>query len=105
MLAPDLAFVRGERLPPREQWQGFLRLAPDLAVEILSPNDRAGYVTDKVMAYLDAGTQLVWLVDPRRHLVTVYTADRLARLLRSGESLDGGAVLPGFALPLDELFA
>lgn len=57
------------------------------------------------MAYLDAGTRLVWLADPRRRLVTVYTGDRLARLLRSGEALDGGEVLPGFVLSLDDLFA
>lgn len=105
VLAPDAAFVRADRLPPRAERRGFLRLAPDLAVEIVSPSDRARYVNDKVLGYLDAGVQVVWVVEPIGQSVTVYAADRTARVLRVGETLDGGTVLPGFVLPLVDLFA
>jgi Uma2 family endonuclease len=56
------------------------------------------------MEYLDAGVRLVWLVEPRRQIVTVYSADRTARVLTMGDVLEGGDVLPGFALPLADLF-
>lgn len=105
VLGPDVAFVAANRLPPIEQRVGFLRLAPDLVAEIVSPSDRARYVSDKVLAYLDAGVRLVWLVEPRRRVVSVYGADRTARLLGEGDSLDGGEVLPGFRLSLADLFA
>lgn len=104
VLAPDIVFVRADRLPPREERQGFLDLAPDLAVEILSPSDRAVDVNAKVVIYLEAGVRLVWIVDPRRHTVTAYAADRTARVLVEGDDLDGGEALPGFRLPLTELF-
>lgn len=105
VLAPDIVFVRNDRLPPKGQRQGFLELAPDLAVEILSPSDRAGAVNDKVLAYLEAGVQLVWIVDPRRHAVTIYAPDRTARVLLEGDELDGGDVLPGFRVAVADLFA
>lgn len=105
VLGPDVAFVAMERLPPLEERDGFLRLAPDLAVEIVSPWDRARYVNDKVMEYLDAGVRLVWVVEPKRRTVTAYGADRIARVLRESDTLEGGDVLPGFRLPLLDLFA
>lgn len=104
VLAPDAAFVRAERLPPLAERRGFLRVVPDLVVEVVSPSDRARYVSDKVLEYLEAGVRLVWLVEPIRQTVTVYAADRTARVLRVGDTLDGGEVLPGFSLPLAELF-
>ncbi len=104
VLAPDIVFVRADRLPPRDERQGFLALAPDLAVEILSPSDRAIEVNEKVVIYLQAGVRLVWIIDPRRRTVTAYAADRTARVLVEGDDLDGGDVLPAFRLPLTELF-
>lgn len=104
VLCPDVAFVQADRLPPREERIGFLELAPDLAIEIISPSDRINDANDKVIEYLNAGTRLVWLVDPRRHAVTVYTSDRSARLLLEDDHLDGGDVLPGFHLVVDEIF-
>lgn len=104
VLAPDAAFVRADRLPPEEEQEGFLPLAPDLAVEVVSPSDSSDYVTDKVMEYLDAGTSLVWLVQPRRRIVTVYTPDRIGRVHGEEDELDGGDVLPGFRLPVAEIF-
>jgi Uma2 family endonuclease len=102
--APDVSFVRADRLPPEQEREGFLELAPDLVVEVVSPNDRMRDVADKVLEYLDAGVRLVWVVEPRRRTVTVWTPDRRARILTEPDELDGGDVLPGFRLPLVEIF-
>lgn len=105
LLAPDVAFVRRDRLPKREEWGGFVNLAPDLAVEVISPSDTVGEIIDKTVSYLDAGVRLVWVVDPRRRLVTAYTPGGLARVLRETDQLDGGDVVLGFAMPVADLFA
>ena len=105
MLAPDVAFVPWDRFPPKGRRRGFQPIVPDLVVEVLSPSNTAAEVNEKVRIYLAAGVRLVWVVDPVAEVVTVYEPDGAARLLRPGEALDGGAVLPGFALPLDDLFA
>ncbi len=97
--APDVAFVQASRRPnpvPR----GFAELAPDLAVEVLSPDDRPGEVLLKVGAWLRAGTQLVWVVDPARSSARVYRADGTTRELTRDDSLDGELVVPGFTHPL-----
>lgn len=104
VLAPDAAFVRTDRLPPESDWDGFIPVAPDLVVEIVSPSDRARYVMDKVMEYLDAGVRLVWIVEPRRRTVAVYRADHAGRVLTKSDTLDGEDVLPGFSLAVSELF-
>jgi Uma2 family endonuclease len=103
VLAPDASFVRAERLHDVGE-DGYLPLAPDLAVEVISPSERAGHISAKIIEYLDAGVRLIWLVDPRRQTVTVYTPDRTAHILRGPDVLDGADVLPGFNLPLTELF-
>lgn len=102
---PNLAFVRAERLPVPEDRRRFPEMAPDLAVEVLSPSDRTVETNDKVLDYLDAGVRLVWVVDPPRRTVTVYTPDGIARVLREHDTLDGGDVLPGFQLAIADLFA
>lgn len=104
VLAPDVAFVEASRVPPREERRGFVPIAPDLVVEVVSPSDRVTEVNDKVTTYLEAGVNLVWVVEPVRQRVTVYTPDRRARLLIGGDHLDGGDVLPGFSLPLVDIF-
>ena len=71
VLGPDVAFVRADRLPPPDQRERFLELAPDLAVEIVSPTDRPADVRAKVQAYLRHGVQLLWVVAPGRQQVTV----------------------------------
>jgi Uma2 family endonuclease len=105
LLAPDAAFVCADRLPPCSEWAGFLHLAPDLAAEVIAPDDLASVMVDKTLTYLDAGVRLVWVVDPWQRIVTVYTPDGLARILREDDVLDGRDVLPGLALPVAELFA
>ncbi len=102
--APDVVFVRADRLPPRDQREGFLELIPDFAAEVLSPSDTVSDVNAKMGVYLEAGVRLAWVVDPRRQGVTVWEPDRTGRVLAVGDELDGGDVLPGFRLPVADLF-
>jgi Uma2 family endonuclease len=102
--APDVAFIRTERLPSPLP-QTFADLAPDLVVEIASPNDAYTELRDKVDEWLQAGVQVVWVVDPQRHTVEVFQANAPIRVLREGDTLTGDPVLPDFQLPLSELFA
>jgi len=102
---PDVAFVRADRLPAAFRLVGFLRLAPDLAAEVLSPTDPKKNVERKIQHYLEAGVRLVWRIDPRRRDVTVYTPDGGVTRLTESDALDGGDVVPGFTMPIAELFA
>lgn len=104
VLAPDVAFIDPARFSPDRDRRGYVDGAPDLAVEVISPSDRFSDVNDKVQLYLEAGSQLVWLVDPRRRVITVYSADRTVKEYGVGDTLDGGALLPGFAAPVAEIF-
>ena len=105
VLAPDAAFVRADRLPPEDDQTGFLSLAPDLVIEVVSPSDRAGKVRAKVQEYLAAGVPLVWLLRPDQRTVQVSRGDGTTTTLAEGDTLDGEAVLPGFQLPVADLFA
>jgi Uma2 family endonuclease len=98
--APDVAFVTRDRRPPAEL-TAYAALAPDLVVEVLSPGDRPGEVLAKVGDWLNAGTRLVWVVDPLRRQARVYRHDGSETLLSATESLDGEDVLPGFACQLE----
>jgi Uma2 family endonuclease len=100
--APDVAFVRSDRLPDSDP-RGFAELAPDLVVEVLSPDDRPGEVLAKVADWLTAGTRLVWIVDPERRLARVYRHDGSETIVTADGALDGEDVLPGFACPLASL--
>lgn len=101
---PDVSFVRTERLPQVEDRRWFPEMAPDLAVEVLSPADLALDTNDKVLDYIDAGVRIVWIVDPLRRSVTVFTPDGLGRVLREHDVLDGGDVLPSVQLAIADLF-
>lgn len=100
---PDVAFVRHERLPP-PLVSGRAALAPDLAVEIRSPNDRPGEMQRKVADYFAAGVRLVWLVDPDSQTVEAWTPGGLDRRCTAAETIDGGAVIPGFRCPVARFF-
>ena len=102
--SPDVAFVRADRLPAGGFGPGWVPLAPDLAVEVLSPSETVSDTQEKLADYSAAGTPLVWVVDPAKRLVAVYAADAPVRWLREGDALDGGGVLPGLALPVGALF-
>jgi Uma2 family endonuclease len=101
---PDAAFVSAERVPKAPKKRGFYRLAPDLVVEVVSPSDRASDVLAKVQMWLDAGARLVWVADPDTRTITVTNADRSSHVLREGDELTGGDVLPEFVLPVSALF-
>lgn len=101
---PDVAYVSRER-HPGPMPAGFPEMAPDLAIEVRSPNDRPGEVLAKVGDWLDAGAQLVWVIDPPRETAAVYRADGSQVVLAIDDALDGDDVLPGFTLALRALFA
>ena len=97
--APDIAFVRRERLPDPVP-AGYLELAPDLVVEVLTPGDRPGEVLGKVGDWLEAGACLVWVIDPDRRLARVYRADGTEHTLDETGQLLGEDVMPGFSCTL-----
>ncbi len=102
---PDLSFISWKRMPaevfPIEKVP---TLAPDLAVEILSEGNTDEEMNRKLKDYFQAGSKLVWYVDPRTRTVRVYTSPRKSVLLTEADTLDGGKVLPGFALPIKQWF-
>jgi len=101
---PDVSFVRAERLPPGGLRPGFLTLAPDLAVEILSPTERASELQEKLDDYRAAGTSLVWVIDPPRRTVRVLDGELAERTLGEEDTLDGGVTIPGFSCRVAALF-
>ena len=101
--APDVAFIRRERLPEPEP-TGYAELAPDLVVEVLSPDDRPGEVLAKVDDWLSAGTRLAWVVDPSRRQIRVYRRDGSRRTVGDSDLLNGEDVVPGFRCPADSIF-
>jgi len=101
--SPDAAVVLRNRLA--ELPDSFVPMAPDLAVEVLSPSDRMADALAKVAMYLQAGTSLVWLVNPVTRTVVVFRADMDPVTLAGSATLDGGEVLPDFSVPVAEIFA
>jgi Uma2 family endonuclease len=91
----DVAFVRRERVPPQSP-RPFPSFPPDLAIEVLSPNDRPGETLAKVADWLSAGTRLVWVIDPQRRLARIYRQDGTESILSDADMLEGEDVLPGF---------
>jgi len=103
--APDVSFVAQERIPVEADVHDYWPIAPDLAVEVVSPSDRAAEVLAKVAEYLEAGTQLVWVVYPQTQKIVVYRPSADVQMLSVGDTLEGGDVVPGFACPVAEVFA
>jgi Uma2 family endonuclease len=103
---PDVSFVSWRRLPARKvPPEPIPDLAPNLAVEVLSRGNTKREMDRKLKDYFLAGVELVWFIDPAKRTVRVYTAPDESILLTEEQTLDGGQVLPGFRLPLKELFA
>ncbi|AGA27561.1 Uma2 family endonuclease [Singulisphaera acidiphila] len=102
--APDVAFVRRERIPqtglPKAFWPG----APDLAVEVVSPGDTVDEVDEKVADWLGAGTKVVWIVKPKTRTVAVHFAPNAQTILTADEEIDGGELVPGFRCRVGDLF-
>ena len=103
---PDVCFIAWERFPNRQlPSEPIPSIAPDLAIEVLSASNTEGEMQRKLHDYFTAGVRLVWYIDPQTRSAKSYTAeDRCVELVES-QSLSGGDVLPGFELPLKELFA
>ena len=102
---PDVSFVRQGRLPDGEPPDGWFRVPPDLAVEVISPKDRVQKLNEKLADYRSVAVPLVWIVDQKTRTVVVQTAgESTQRLLQESDLLDGGDVLPGFSIKVAELF-
>lgn len=102
VLAPDLAFIEAGRVPDPVP-AGYFRLTPDLAVEIVSPSQGRAEMGAKARRWLEAGTQLVWVVLPEQRTVEVWRGEGLAAILSSEDELSGEDVLPGFRFPVSRL--
>ena len=102
--APDVSFVRRERIEAIGRQNRFWPEAPDLAIEVISPNDRYTEVNEKVADYLAAGTRMVVVVNPRNRTVNVHTPEGAITLTIS-DTLDGGDVVPGWQMPVADIFA
>jgi Uma2 family endonuclease len=100
---PDVSFIHRSRMQP-EYLQGHIPVPPDLAVEVVSPNDLFYDVRQKVGEYLRAGVRLVWVVNPVKEEVDVYRANGTSVLARAGDCLEGEDVIPGFRCPLADIF-
>lgn len=102
--APDAAFVREERIPPEPSLTEYFPGAPDLAVEILSPSNRPSTMRRKIDQYFAAGTQLVWVIDPKKMTIAIHAPRREPGTLHETDALDGEDVLPGFHYEIAQLF-
>ena len=103
VLAPDVSFVRSNRIP-NPLPQGFFPGPPDLAVEVLSPNDRASEVQAKIRDWLDAGCQVVWIIDPQTKSVTIYKSTHDIAVLNAADILTDVHLLPDFHAAVNEIF-
>jgi Uma2 family endonuclease len=102
--APDVAFITHERLAPTGVPTGYFRGVPDLAVEVVSPNDRYTDVAEKIAEWLEYGVRMVVVVDPRRKAVDVHRPGQPTRTLGMDDTLDGEDVVPGWSLAVRDLF-
>lgn len=99
---PDVAFVSTERLTG-DKTKGF-SIPPDLAIEVVSPSDVLSRIAEKALAYLEAGTRLVWVLEPVAKTVTVYRSERDIKILTREDTITGEDVVPGFTCPIAQLF-
>ncbi len=103
---PDVAFISWNSLPGRKLPEVPIPLlVPDLVVEVLSQSNTKREIDRKLREYFRAGVRLAWVVDPKKRIAQVYTSARRSKRLTERQSLDGGSVVPGFVLPLTDVFA
>jgi Uma2 family endonuclease len=103
--AANIAFIRQDRVPPLEARQHILEVIPDLVVEILSQSDTVAEISDKIDDWLQAGVQMLWVVDPYRRTVTVYRPGFDPVLIGERATLEGDPVVPEFRCLVAEIFA
>ena len=104
VLAPDAAFVRQERVEEEGDSYGFFPGAPDLVVEVISPSDRYSDVEEKVITWLNAGARMVVVVNPRNRTAKIYRSPTDVVVLMEADTLDGADVVPGWRMPVSEIF-
>jgi len=104
VLGADVAFVRKDRVERAGISKGYRFGAPDLVVEVISPSDNMKKVEQKVQRWLSAGARIVWTVDPKTRTIKVYEGTDKATVLREDDELTGGDLVPGFRLPVAEIF-
>ena len=102
---PDVAFISADRLPLNADIPGYLEVVPDLVAEIISPSDRPAQIHDKTRMWLSYGVRIVWEIHPERREVQVHQLGQPPTVLGEDDTLDGGDVLPGFSLPVRDIFA
>ena len=102
---PDVSFVRFGKLPSEQVPVGWIRVAPDLVAEVVSPNDLVSELEAKVFEYQQAGVRLIWIINPDTHTVRIHRIDGSIDGLREHEMLDGEDVVPGFRYAVRDLFA
>lgn len=101
---PDVAFITAARIPADGEPEGIWPIAPDLAVEIISPTDLYEKVNSKVREYFAAGVRQVWVVSPEHRTVTIYRSSTQATILSEADELFEDDILSGFRCPISELF-
>jgi len=102
--APDLAFISQSRIDEIGKVKSFFPGPPNLAVEVISPSDTYSEVQEKVFDWLEAGARMVIVVDPRKRAVTVYRSFTEITVLTENDVLDGGDVVPGWSMPVRDIF-
>ena len=103
--APDFSFVSAARIPATGIPENFIPLAPDLAVEVTSPGDTYNDILEKAKDYLEAGSRLIWVVNPKSRTVTVFRSLQDVRVLTENDTVSGEDVLPGFSCAVREFFS
>jgi len=104
VVAPDVAFVRQDRLPDPIPERGYFLIAPDLVVEVISPTDEPGDSRRKQALYDRVAIPMVWWIDPLRRTISVHIPGQPVRHLTESDDLDGLHVVPGFSIPLKTIF-
>ncbi len=104
VVMPDVSFIRRERMPPDSELDRFARVAPDVALEVLSPSNTRPEIEEKLAIYRAAGVALIWVADPVKKTIEAHSPAGLVRVYRIGDDLDGGDVLPGFLVPVTAFF-
>lgn len=102
ILMPDVAFISTSKLP--DDRSDIFLIPPELAIEVISPSDLQYHIIDKAFAYLEAGTQIVWVIEPVSETVTVYRSETDIELLTRKDTLTGEDVIQGFSCPVAQLF-
>jgi len=102
--AADVAYISKARYAQQDKAKGYLTVAPELVVEILSPDDRWSEVTQKMREYFSIGVKLIWIADPEARIVYAYRSLTEMREFKATDTLTGDDILPGFSVTVSELF-